>query len=188
MLLCVSFQIRNVVVETAEVAAKILQKGRLARRTTFLPLDKMSAHVISEDVLKSAQKLVGRDKVFRAIDLIEYDNKLQPAMNFLFGGFFVCSDLETANKVAFDPKIKTRCVTLDGDKADPSGELSGGAPSKSGSLLTQIQAVIEASNSLESKMKQLTLSQNKLRELEKIANHYNNLKHKYDMKKQELGE
>ena len=107
-------------------------------------------------------------------------------MNHIFGGVLVCSDLDTANTVAFNPQIRSLCVTLEGDKVNPSGELSGGAPSKTGCMLTQIQAVIEASNSLESKMEQLSFSEKKLRELEKLAQHYNNLKHQYDLKKHEL--
>ena len=172
--------------ENAEAVALILQKGRLARRTNFLPLDKMTSHVVSEHVLKAAQKLVGRDKVWRAIDLVEYDNRLQPAMNFIFGGVLICADNDIATKVAFDPQVQTICVTLDGDKVNPSGELSGGAPSKSGCRLTQVQSIMEASNSLKSKMKQMTLSQKNLRELEKVGQHYNKLKHQYDLKKHEL--
>ena len=95
--------------KTADAAGKIIQRGRLARRTTMLPLDKMNAHVIPEHILKSAQKLVGKDKVWRAIDLItDYDNCLQPAMDHIFGGSLVCADLDTANKVAFDHQIKCR--------------------------------------------------------------------------------
>jgi hypothetical protein len=29
-------------------------------------------------------------------------------------------------KVTFDPKIRSRCVTLDGDSFDPAGTLTGG--------------------------------------------------------------
>lgn len=89
------------IVETAEAAGKILQKGRLARRTVMLPLDKMNSSVIPENVLKIAQKLVGAKNVHRAIDLIEFDNRLEPAMAFIFGGVLVCSDLDTANKVIY---------------------------------------------------------------------------------------
>jgi hypothetical protein len=63
----------NVVVNSSEVAGKILQHGRMQRRTTFLPLDKMKAHVISQQELKNAQRLVGADNVHRAIDLVRFD-------------------------------------------------------------------------------------------------------------------
>ena len=56
-------------------------------------------------MLAIAQKLVGAKNVWRAIDLIEFDNRLEPAMNHVFGSALVCSDLDTANKVAFHPEI-----------------------------------------------------------------------------------
>lgn len=69
---------------------------------------------------------VGKDKVYPALSLIEYAPHLQPAMEFVFGGVFVCKDMDTARKVAFDEKILRKCVTLDGDMFDPSGTLTGG--------------------------------------------------------------
>lgn len=86
--------------ENADAAGKILQKGRLARRTVMLPLDKMNAGVIPSKVLQIAQKSVGSKNVFRAIDLIEFDNRLEPAMHHIFGNVLVCTDLDIANKVS----------------------------------------------------------------------------------------
>ena len=47
-------------------------------------------------------------------------------MKFVFGDAFICEDSETAKKVAFDPRVRMRCVTLDGDTYSPNGILSGG--------------------------------------------------------------
>ena len=58
-------------------------------------------------------------------------------------------------QVAFNPQIGRLCVTLDGDKVNPSGELSGGSASTSGSMLTQIMSVLDASKNLEVKQQQL---------------------------------
>ena len=44
-----------------------------------------------------------------------------------FSNFFICENLETANAIAFDPKIRKMAVTLDGDKSDPEGFIGGGA-------------------------------------------------------------
>ena len=65
----------------------------------MLPLDKMNNYAVSHKVLQAAQKLVGSKNVWRAIDLINFDNRLEPAMNFIFGGVLVCRDIEMANKV-----------------------------------------------------------------------------------------
>ena len=78
------------------------------------------------------------------------------------------------------------CVTLDGDKVNPSGELSGGAPSKSGSMLTQVQAVMEASKSLNAKQEELKILKQKLEDLDRIGQKYNNMKQQYEIKAHEL--
>ena len=93
------FQLQNVIVENSDAAGKVLQRGRLARRTVMLPLDKMKAEAVSTKVLDVARKTVGAKNVWRAIDLIEYDNRLEPAMKHIFGGVLVCTDLDIANKV-----------------------------------------------------------------------------------------
>lgn len=88
--------------------------------------------------------------------------------------------------MAFHKDIKRLCVTLDGDKVNPSGELSGGAPSKSGSMLTQVQAVIEASKNLDAQQKSLLEAEKSLKSLEIIGQKFNNLKHQHDLKNHEL--
>ena len=87
------------IIDNSDAAGKILERGRLARRVTCLPLDKMNSEAIPTKILDIARKAVGAKNVWRAIDLIEYDNKLDPAMKFIFGGVLVCTDLNTANKV-----------------------------------------------------------------------------------------
>ena len=47
-------------------------------------------------------------------------------MLLIFGKAIVCSSLEIAKKIAFDPQVRVRCVTLEGDVVDPNGTLSGG--------------------------------------------------------------
>ena len=48
---------------------------------------------------QAAQKLVGREHVYRAIDLVEYDPHLKPAMEFIFGNSLICTDSNVAKKV-----------------------------------------------------------------------------------------
>ena len=47
-------------------------------------------------------------------------------MKFVFGDAFVCEDNETAKKVAYDPRVRMRCITVDGDTYSPNGTLTGG--------------------------------------------------------------
>jgi structural maintenance of chromosome 2 len=116
----------NVVVDTAETGKHLLQNGQLERHCTIIPLNKIIGKSISNDKVKSAQKLVGPEKVRSALSLIHYGNDLKPAMEFVFGGSFVCDTLEIAKKVSFKETIMTKSVSLSGDIFDPSGILTGG--------------------------------------------------------------
>ena len=81
---------------------------------------------LSPHDLKAAQRAVGKDNVWRAIDLVEFDRELTPAMEFILGGVFVCTDVRVANRLIFEHKVGHLAVTLEGDKVNKSGELSGG--------------------------------------------------------------
>ena len=91
------------VVDSNDTGSKLLKNGRLSRRTTFLPLNKMSSHPVTEAQLKAARSLIpnGHNLVHRAMDLVEFSHELSPAIQYVLGGVLVCSDLEVANKVAF---------------------------------------------------------------------------------------
>ena len=79
--------------------------------------------------------LVGKDNVQTALSLVCFDDELEEAMKYIFGGAFVCKNGRMASKVTFYPKIRTKSVTLDGDVFDPAGTLTGGSRKNSGSIL-----------------------------------------------------
>jgi structural maintenance of chromosome 2 len=61
-------------------------------------------------------------------------------MEYIFGSTLICADKDSAQKVTFDPSIRMKSVTLEGDVYDPSGTLSGGsAPNTSGLLIKMAQ-------------------------------------------------
>ena len=70
-------------------------------------------------------------------------------MEFVFGSTFVCADAETAKLVTFNPAVKMRCVTIDGDVYDPSGTLSGGSSPNSSGILIQMQKLNEITRQLD---------------------------------------
>lgn len=86
---------------------------------------------------------VGAENVHSALSLITYDGQLQRAMEYVFGNTFICKDLNVAKQVAFHDRILKRCVTLDGDVVEPAGTLSGGARQKGGSLLLQLEEILQ---------------------------------------------
>ena len=55
---CVFTQLFNIVVDTEETGKELLNKGRLRKRYTIIPLNKIAARAISTDVIKKAQSLV----------------------------------------------------------------------------------------------------------------------------------
>ena len=69
---------------------------------------------------------VGKENVQTALSLVGYKSELKPAMEYVFGNSFVCSDMNAAKKVTFDERINKKSVTLDGDSFDPAGTLTGG--------------------------------------------------------------
>ena len=92
---------------------------------TLLPLDKVYSKPITQEKLESVNKLSNGGAIL-ALDLIEYDEELEPAMKFVFGNVLVCNTSQIAEEIAFG-NIKVKCVNLEGDVYDPNGIMSGGA-------------------------------------------------------------
>lgn len=51
---------------------------------------------------------------------------VENSIKYIFGDVIICEDIETAKRLAFDPKIKMTCVTIEGDIYKPMGIISGG--------------------------------------------------------------
>lgn len=133
---CAGGRLYNVVVDTAETGTQLLQNGKLKKRVTIIPLNKISAFRASAQKVGAAQN-IAPGKVGLALSLIGYDKEVTAAMEYVFGSTLICQDAETAKRVTFDPAVRMKSVTLEGDVYDPSGTLSGGsAPQTSGVLLT----------------------------------------------------
>ena len=134
--ICAGGRLYNVVVDTEVTGTQLLQGGRLRKRVTIIPLNKIAAFRASAQTIATAQR-IAPGKVDLALSLVGYDEEVSSAMEYVFGNTLVCADAETAKKVTFDPNVRMRSITLEGDAYDPSGTLSGGsAPSSSGVLVT----------------------------------------------------
>ncbi|KAF7995218.1 hypothetical protein HCN44_004690 [Aphidius gifuensis] len=115
----------NVIVDTEKTSKALLQNGQLQQRVTMIPLNKISGSSIDERTIQYAEKLVGNDNVQSALSLIDYPPYLKPAMSWIFGS------------------------------CDPSGTLSGGAPSKTRSILLKMDDYNSMIEELKIKEKQL---------------------------------
>eukprot|EP00092_Neocalanus_flemingeri_P004304 GFUD01004627.1.p1 GENE.GFUD01004627.1~~GFUD01004627.1.p1 ORF type:complete len:1179 (+),score=495.15 GFUD01004627.1:105-3641(+) len=177
----------NVVIDTDVVGKQLLKHGQLARRTTFIPLNKVASNRLDARTLEAARKVGGRDNVWAAIDLVEFSTEVEPAMCHLFGQALICKDLDTANKVAFDRNVQRVCFTLEGDKVSPGGDMSGGAAQRGGSMLQQLASIMQQEQELGEKQQQLEQIGQKIRQISGVANQYNTLSQQLELKQTELG-
>ena len=138
----------NVVVENEQVGKDLLQHGKLKKRVTIIPLNKINAFRASAQKLTAAKK-IGGEKVNLALSLVGYEEEVTNAMAFVFGDTLICDDSNTAKAVTFNSAVGLKSVTLDGDVYDPSGTLSGGSAPSSSGLLVKVQELKEAAARLE---------------------------------------
>lgn len=123
------------VVDTDQTGKLILERGELKRKVTIIPMNQIRAYTINDKAVQAARKLVGAENVHPAIDLVEYDPQYRPVMEYVFGSRLVCTSLEGAKQVAFNPNVMASTITLDGDHFDPEGILSGGSRGERTQLL-----------------------------------------------------
>ncbi|KAJ8336163.1 hypothetical protein SKAU_G00395060 [Synaphobranchus kaupii] len=175
----------NVVVDTEVTGKKILEKGELKRRYTIIPLNKISARTLNNNVVNAAKNLVGADNVHTALSLVGYESELQKAMEYVFGTTLVCDTLDNAKKVTFDKRVMTKTVTLGGDVFDPQGTLSGGARAQTASVLSKLQELKDVQDNLTAKETELSSVEKVLSGLKVTADKYRQLKQQLDMKCEE---
>ncbi|NXJ67109.1 SMC2 protein, partial [Rostratula benghalensis] len=180
----------NIIVDTEVTGKKLLEKGQLKHRYTMIPLNKIAARCLGQDIVKLAQTLAGDNNLDLALSLVAYEAELQKAMEYVFGTTLICSNMDSARKVAFDRRIMTRSVTLDGDMFDPQGTLRGGncwfcASLEAASILSKLQEMKDVAAELKAKESELESVENELARLNSVAEKYQQLKQKLEMKSEE---
>lgn len=151
---CAGFKLFNVVVDTDKTGSLLLEKGRLRKRVTIVPLNKITSKVVRESIVNEAKRQAP-NKVELALNLVECDPSVKKAIEYVFGNKLICDDPETAKKVTFSEKIRTGSITLDGDNYDPEGRLSGGSRNTSASLLSHFERYKDLKNEVMSIRKRL---------------------------------
>ncbi|KAI0388769.1 SMC2-like protein [Xylariaceae sp. FL0594] len=145
--ICAGGRLYNVVVDSEVTGTQLLQGGKLRKRVTIIPLNKIAAFKASAQTIATAQKMAP-GKVDLALSLVGYDDEVSAAMEYVFGNTLICHDAETAKKVTFDPNVRMRSITLEGDSYDPSGTLSGGSSPNSSGVLVTLQKLNEINRQL----------------------------------------
>jgi structural maintenance of chromosome 2 len=172
--ICAGGRLYNVVVDSEVTGTQLLQGGKLRKRVTIIPLNKIAAFKASAQTIATAQK-IAPGKVDLALSLVGYDEEVSAAMEYVFGNTLICHDAETAKRVTFDPNVRMRSITLEGDAYDPSGTLSGGSSPNSSGVLVTLQKLNEinrqlrdAESSLRELQAQISREKSKLDQARKI--------------------
>merc|ERR1719403_773823 len=176
----------NVVIDTDTTGTLLLKSGNLQQRKTFIPLNKVVGNNRASEKIGAAVRVGGQGNVWAAPDLIEYDRRVEPAMFHLFGNNIICRDLNVANKVAFHNSVHMTCVTLEGDVVSPGGDMSGGAQKTGGSVLADLDRLRGRQNELEQAQHQLENVKQRIREVQGVAENWNNLSQQLEVKQAEL--
>lgn len=183
--ICAGGRLYNVVVDSSETGTQLLQNGKLRKRVTIIPLNKISAFRASADKIGAAQKLAP-GKVDLALSLIGYEDEVSAAMDYVFGSTLVCEDADTAKKVTFDPSVRLKSVTLDGDVYDPSGTLSGGSSPNSSGVLVTLQKLNDINIQLLKHEVELSELQAMMTKEKKMLDSARKLKQNLDLKLHEI--
>merc|ERR1711962_869674 len=115
------------IVETDRVGTFILKemnKSKLPGEVTFMPLNRLHVRNIDYPNTKDAIAMVSK---------LEYSEKYDTALRYIFGRTLICRNLEVATQLARTTGLD--CVTLDGDQVSSKGSLTGGYFNKSRSRL-----------------------------------------------------
>jgi len=176
----------NAVVATAAVGKQLLEGRCLQRRVTMIPLDNIKAQALDKRVVEAARRVGGRDNVWYPMDLIRFQPDLEKVMLHVFGQALICRDIDTANKVAFDPSVHKTCYTLEGDKVSPSGQMSGGAAARGDDMLRDLFSYQQDQQQLAELKTRLAELEGRLARLGGTAEQFNRLRQELDLKQTKL--
>lgn len=183
--ICAGGKLYNVVVENEKVGAQLLDRGRLRRRWTLIPLNKIQGQKVSDEKLRIA-KDIAPGKVSLALSLVGFDDEVHEAMEWIFGGTFICDDAQTAKDVTFNKGIRMKSVTLDGDVYDPFGTLSGGSKPNSAGILIKVQELNEVRADIKYHSQLLEDLEREIQASQKSIAEYKQCKQRLDLQSHEL--
>ncbi|KAJ3961438.1 Structural maintenance of chromosomes protein 2 [Colletotrichum tropicale] len=183
--ICAGGRLYNVVVDTEVTGTQLLQGGKLRKRVTIIPLNKINTFKASAQAIATAQR-IAPGKVDLALTLVGYDNEVSAAMEYVFGNTLICADADTAKKVTFDPNVRMRSITLEGDSYDPSGTLSGGSSPNSSGVLVTLQKLNDITRQLKEAEGSLHQLQLTIASEKSKLDHARKIKQELDLKSHEI--
>ena len=141
----------QVVVDEAITGKALLDRGKLERRVTIIPLDKIKPRQVQGVAASKATSIADslESTAQPAIELVGFEEEVRSAVEYVFGSTIVVDGMRAANQIC--DATKTRTVTLEGDVYDPSGTISGGSKNQLGTTLAKLTQLAEGSMDLQEK-------------------------------------
>ena len=176
----------QVVVDEAITGKALLERGKLQKRVTIIPLDKIQPRHVSNSAAQRAERLAAPANATAtpAIELVGFDEEVRTAVEYVFGSSIVVDDSKVANDICDQTKLRT--VTLEGDVYDPSGTISGGSNNQLGTTLSRLVELTDATKELEMKKPLLEDVSAKIKALKAVSTSYDKLSAKLEVAQAEL--
>ena len=136
-----------------------MNKAKLPGEVTFMPLNRLHVRQMDYPNTKDAIAMVSK---------LEYVEKYDRALRYIFGRTLICRNLEVATGLARTSGLD--CVTLDGDQVSSKGSLTGGYFNKSRSRLEIQKTRSEKSEEIKEQEGEMKKLRNDLAKLESDIN------------------
>ena len=177
----------QVVVDEAITGKALLERGKLQKRVTIIPLDKIQPRHVGANATQRAEEIASSLKATAnpAIELVGFDEEVRSAVEYVFGSSIVVDGMKAANLIC--DATKTRTVTLEGDVYDPSGTISGGSTSQLGTTLSRLSELAEAMKTLQAKKPDLDALMKQHTAMKITSQSYDKMNAKLEVAQAELG-
>jgi len=118
----------------------LLKYNSFSYRVNLIPNNKIESKEVKKEVVDYVRN-VTRGKAKFGLELIKFHIHVENTMKYIFSNVIVCEDQETAKKLAFDPYVKMKTVTLEGDIYNPNGVLEGGHTQELYGVLKKVKEI-----------------------------------------------
>ncbi|CXJ14883.1 chromosome segregation protein, putative [Plasmodium berghei] len=167
-----------ILVQNKENSKKLFEYNNFSqsnRRVTLLPLkDCIVGRDLNEKSVEECRKELGLDAkdkkdVIYFLDIMDYDKRFEKLVKYLFNGTIICSNVELCKKITYNSNKKCSypTITLEGDKFDTSGSMSGGSNKNINLFLQHYEKYQNIKKNYLSKEEEITKINNKLIAFEK---------------------
>ena len=118
----------------------LLKYNSFSYRVNLIPNNKIESKEVKKEVVDYVRN-VTRGKAKFGLEFIKFHIHVENTMKYIFSNVIVCEDQETAKKLAFDPYVKMKTVTLEGDIYNPNGVLEGGHTQELYGVLKKVKEI-----------------------------------------------